>query len=781
MVETDLEILPVILLGNIMLFPGNEMRLDIEKKENDLILDIATLTEYNTVLLVNNDEMDGDLPRMGIVATVIERNTLPNGKMGYVLKALRRTHIKTYQNDDSMEYPLLAILSDEEGNPISREDNKVYVSKLIHELAQYKKTFSFINDTLFLMFRKEKDLNLLTDLIVPRLLLDEERMHEYLITFDVIKRAHMLLEDMYEQQQIYALEHKIDEKVKKEMDQHQKEYVLRERIKMIQEELGEKEFALQEVEKWESILVEKELPEAVLARLKKEMMRYQSLPSMSPELNVIHSYIEWILELPWTTNSKDCRKLKLVKKRLDQTHAGLEKVKMRIIEFLAVRQMSDDYQSPILCLVGPPGVGKTSLAFSIAEAMERAFVKTSVGGVSDESEIMGHRRTYIGSMPGRIIQSLAKTNTNDPVFLIDEIDKMTKGVNGDPSSCFLEILDPEQNRYFKDNYLEESYDLSKVLFILTANDIDEIPEPLKDRLEIITLSGYTEFEKVEIVKKHMLPKLCRSHGLSHKKIRMEEKEIRYIISHYTREAGVRELERQIGTILRKIVTEIVVEEKEQDQYKITQKEMIAYLGKERFEDICSGQNEIGVVNGLAYTYYGGDTLPIEVNYYKGSGTFVLTGCLGDVMKESATIALSYLKSHAEELHIPLQVLEGNDIHIHVPEGAIPKDGPSAGIALLTALFSAFTSTLIDSNMAMTGELTLQGNVLPIGGLKEKSMGASRKGIETILIPFDNLKDLDEVPEEVKNKITYIPVKTYRDVLEYVTGRKKKTNVMNRKK
>jgi ATP-dependent Lon protease len=433
--------------------------------------------------------------------------------------------------------------------------------------------------------------------------------------------------------------------------------------------------------------------------------------------------------------------------------------------------MAKSVRSPIICLVGPPGVGKTSLAFSIAKAINRNFVKISVGGVNDESEIVGHRRTYLGANPGRIIQAMKKAKSSNPVFLIDEIDKMTKDYHGDPASALLEVLDPEQNKYFSDNYIEEEYDLSKVMFILTANYIEDIPEALKDRLEIVNLKGYTEYEKLDIVKKHLIPRVCKEHGIKKSKIIMSDENILYIIRNYTREAGVRELERQISTIVRKIVTEIVINKKYKDIYKLSKKDIIRYLGKEKYHFISTTSNEVGVVNGLAYTNYGGATLPIEVNFYPGKGDLVLTGSLGDVMKESARIALSYIKANHKFFGIKYNLLVENDIHIHFVEGAIPKDGPSAGIAITTALISALTNRKIDKTLAMTGEISLRGNVLPIGGLREKSIGALRKGIKTIIIPEENLKDLDEVPNEVKKKIVYLKVNNYKEVFEIIKSYK----------
>ena len=460
----------------------------------------------------------------------------------------------------------------------------------------------------------------------------------------------------------------------------------------------------------------------------------------------------------------DNENLKQVKKSLDESHFGLKEVKDRIIEYLAVKKMSNNQNGSIICLVGPPGVGKTTLAMSIAKAINRNFVQISVGGLRDESEIIGHRRTYVGAGPGRIITSIKKAKSNNPLFLIDEVDKMNSDYKGDPSSCLLNVLDKEQNKYFSDNYIEEDFDLSNVLFILTANYIENIPDPLKDRLEIINLQGYTEYEKLDIAIKHLIPKIIKKNGLNSDYVSIDNNTILKIIRNYTKEAGVRELERQLDKIVRKIVTQIVVKNIKINKIIITEQNLIKYLGKEKYKYNEKKKEQIGVVNGLAYTPYGGDVLPIEVNYYKGKGNLILTGSLGDVMKESANIALSYLKANYRYYNINYKLFE-NDIHIHVPEGAIKKDGPSAGIALTLAILSCLTKIKIPSNLAMTGEITLRGHILEIGGLKEKSLGALRSGINKIIIPYDN--DISDLPKEVKNNIKFIKVKNFKDVYEVI--------------
>ena len=488
------------------------------------------------------------------------------------------------------------------------------------------------------------------------------------------------------------------------------------------------------------------------------------IPQGSGEASVARNYLEWLLNVPWYETTEDNSDLKEVQNILDEDHYGLKKVKERIMEYLAVKQMTGTLNAPIICLVGPPGVGKTSLAKSIARSINRKFVKMSLGGVKDEAEIRGHRRTYLGSMPGRVIQGMKQAGVINPVFLIDEIDKMGYDYKGDPSSALLEVLDPEQNKLFSDHYLEEPYDLSKVMFIATANYLDNIPAPLQDRLEIIELPSYTELDKVHIAEEHLIPKQIKMNGLKPSQFKLKEKELLFLIRHYTREAGVRQLERLIGSLCRKTVLAILNNDKK--SVTVTEKLIKEWLGKEIFDyGVKEKKNQVGVVTGLAYTQFGGDVLSVEVNYFEGKGSLIMTGKLGDVMKESAEIALDYVKAHAKEYDIDPKFFSSHDIHIHVPEGAVPKDGPSAGVTLTTALVSALSDKPVHSDLAMTGEVTLRGNVLPIGGLREKSLAAHRAGIKKILIPKANVRDLDDVPEAVKESITFVPVETMAQVLK----------------
>lgn len=591
--------------------------------------------------------------------------------------------------------------------------------------------------------------------------IDEKQ--NFLEELNVEKRCEMMLEHIAREKQIEEIEKNINDKVKERIEEGQRDYYLREKLKSIKEELGDVGSS-SDIEDLKEKLENNPYPEHVKAKAREEFKRFEMLPPATGESGVIRTYLEWLLNIPWYQKSEDNKDLTKAEAILDEDHYGLDKVKERILEYLAVKQMTNSLKAPIICLVGPPGVGKTSLAKSVARALDRKFVKASLGGVKDEAEIRGHRRTYLGSMPGRIIQGMKKAGVTNPVFLIDEIDKMSSDFKGDPSSAMLEVLDPEQNNLFSDHYIEEAYDLSDVLFIATANYRENIPAALYDRLEIIDLSSYTELEKLNIAKKHLLKKQIEANGLKPAQLSIDDEMYLYIIRHYTREAGVRQLERTLGTLCRKTVLEILKNKKK--TIKITKKLVNEWLGHEKFEyGAKENKDQVGVVTGLAYTQFGGDILPIEVNYFEGKGKLIVTGQLGDVMKESTEIALDYIKSNAKKFKIDPKFFEEHDIHIHVPEGAVPKDGPSAGVTLTTALVSAITAQPVKSTIAMTGEVTLRGNVLPIGGLKEKSLAAHRSGIKKIVIPKGNVKDLDDVPEEVRKDITYYPVDKVDQVIK----------------
>ena len=751
--------LPVILLKGIILLPHNTLKLEFDSKNLDNnVIDMSLLFHDSYILVVS--EYKEKNTKIGVLSKLDNILQLPNGNTRVDLKGIRRLNIVEFLNFKSND-PLESIVSEIE---IEKVDNEqIIINKLKKELKLYVNNIPYISNGVLSIIDKTTSLDKFTDLVVPNIINNKDRLLDYLNNVSPISRGEMLLKDIYEEKEMFQIERNLDLKVKKEMDETQKQFFLREKMKILKEELGDSSKE-NDFDKLKKRIDDLDCPIKIKEKLNYELNRYQSCVSMSPELNIIRDYIEWLLCLPWNNYTIDNNNLKEVKKSLNESHYGLKEVKNRIIEYLAVNQMSKNQNGSIICLVGPPGVGKTTLAASIAKAINRNFVQISVGGIRDESEIIGHRRTYIGANPGRIISSMKKAKSNNPLFLIDEVDKMSSDYKGDPSSCLLSILDKEQNKFFSDNYIEEEYDLSNVLFILTANYIENIPDPLKDRLEIINLTGYTEYEKLDIATKYLIPKIISRNGLKKEFISIDNNTILKIIRNYTKEAGVRELERQLDKIIRKIVTQIVIDNIKINKLIINEQNLNKYLGKEKYKYNNKTKEQVGVVNGLAYTPFGGDVLPIEVNYYKGKGNLILTGSLGEVMKESATIALSYLKANHKFYKINYDMFE-NDIHIHVPEGAIKKDGPSAGIALTLAIFSALTNLKIPSDIAMTGEITLRGHVLEIGGLKEKSLGALRSGIKRIIIPYDN--DISELPKEVKDNIRFFKVKKFKEVLEVI--------------
>ncbi len=605
----------------------------------------------------------------------------------------------------------------------------------------------------------------LADTIAMYLPCSLARKQKILETLNVNERLLLVAQTVEQESSIIVIEEEINRKVRESVDENQREFYLREKLKAIREELGDTVDKEDDASYIKQQLEENPYPEHVKKKILEELHRFEAMPQASSEANVVRTYIDWMMKIPWFEETADIEDINHVQVVLDEDHYGLEKVKERIVEHLAVKQMTKSLKAPIICLAGPPGVGKTSLSKSIARALGREFVKASLGGVRDEAEIRGHRRTYLGSMPGRIIQSMKKAGVVNPVFLLDEIDKMASDYKGDPTSAMLEVLDPEQNSFFSDNYLEEPYDLSKVLFIATANDLGSIPAPLLDRLEIIELSSYTEQEKLMIAKNNLIPKQLKLHGLKAEQLKISDGAIMEIIRHYTREAGVRNLERLIAKVCRKAVLEILKVGKE--SFVVEKDNLEAILSKAPYTHTKKQKEPtVGVVTGLAWTQFGGDILPIEVTYFKGNGKLIITGQLGDVMKESASIALDYLKANAAKYGLEDKEFAKFDIHIHVPEGAVKKDGPSAGVTLTTALYSAFANKLVRNDIAMTGEVTLRGNVLPIGGLKEKAISAHRSGIKKIIIPSQNEKDIEDIPNEVRNEIEIVLADHVDDVFEH---------------
>lgn len=767
MVKTNL---PVILLKGIILLPENEVKLEFDKNVSKDMIDLSELFHDNRILVINpRDPLEekpdiNDLPKMGVVALINRKIELPDGRIRLIIRGIERALVSEYVHlkpgNDVME----AIIAPVAFQILDEMVEKALIQKIKRELENYVKTVSYMSNSILGIISNVTSLEKLTDLVAPFLPLSQGRLLEYLMEEQSSVRASMILEDIYQEEELFHIEKQIDQKVKNKLEKNQREFILEEKIKVMKEELGKGNSKDDYVSSIKDKLNSREFPASIRSRIEKDLSYYEGLPMMSSEASILRSYIDWLIHFPWCVETKDNEDLNCVKEILDSSHYGLTNVKNRIIEYLAVMKLTDHVHAPILCLVGPPGVGKTTLASSIARAMGRKFAKVSVGGIHDEGEIKGHRKTYIGASPGRIIKAIDKSESSNPVLLIDEIDKMTKDVHGDPSSALLEVLDREQNQKFSDHYIEEEVDLSKVMFIATANYIEDIPAPLLDRLEVVALSSYTEFEKLDIAKRHLIPKICEEHGLMGYDVSFRDEAIIQIIRCYTKEAGVRELERQIASIVRKVVTSMVLYHKRIDHLVISEKSIEKYLGRRKYHDKSNESvYQVGVVTGLAYTSFGGDILPIEVNHYEGSGNLVLTGSLGDVMKESARIALSYIKSNHKLFRIDYSLLTNRDIHIHVPEGAIPKDGPSAGIALTTALISALTGSKVDQKVAMTGEITLRGEVLAIGGLREKCIGAHRNGVKMILIPDDNKKDLEEVPKEVRDSITFITVRNYKEV------------------
>jgi len=766
-------ILPVIILRGAVLFPHCELRLEIKNEIDKKIINESEKFNDNHILIVNllnpveENIEDKNLSKIATIGRIKMNMNINDSTKRVIIEGLNRVNVIEYLNIEEKESVLLAEIESTTKFVIKQNDEVALIRKLQKELEEFVNKAPYISNSILSQILEENSISKITDLIANFIPVIFDRKLQYLFAINPYKRVIMILEDIKAEEEIIKLENKIEENLKKHLDDSQKEFILREKIRIIKEELGDISVKDSDIEELRVKIDKLKCNDKIKDKLNSELKKYELLNPNSPELNLVRNYIEWLVELPWNVFTKEEVDLNKVRDALDESHYGLDKVKTRIIEFLAVKQTSSYMKSPIICLVGPPGVGKTTLGISIAKSINRKFTKISVGGINDEAEIRGHRRTYIGANPGRIITAMKRVKSSNPVILIDEIDKMSRDYKGDPASALLEALDKEQNKYFSDNYIEEEYDLSNVLFVLTANELYKIPEPLRDRLEIIELSGYTEYEKLDIAKKHLIKREIKEHNLKKCKVVIEDEAVLTIIRSYTKEAGVRELERLIATIIRKIITENVIEKKSEKEYIITSKNIEKYLGKKKyFDSEKSKESEVGVSIGLAYTGYGGTILPIEVNYFDGKGDLVLTGSLGEVMKESAKIALSYIKSNFEFFNIEKDLIKNSDIHIHVPEGAIPKDGPSAGIALTTALISAFKNKKIKKDTALTGEITLRGTILPIGGLKEKAMGAHRNNIKNVIVPKENERDLDEIPKEIIKDLNFIFVSNYKEVYEY---------------
>lgn len=763
-------IVPLLPLRGVLVYPTMVLHLDVGREKSVQALEKAMVDDHLIFLTTQkdisiDDPTEEDVFHMGTLTKVKQMLKLPNGTIRVLVEGLKRAEVISFF--DEVDYYLVSLRTYEDRETKDAEDQAL-MRTMLDYFEQYIKMSKKISAETYSSVADIEEPGRMADIISSHLPLKLKEKQEILEIVDIKERMNRIIEILHNEKEVLNLEKKIGQRVKRSMERTQKEYYLREQMKAIQKELGEKEGKTGEIAELTEKIEQAGMPEHVKATALKELDRYEKVPSSSAESAVIRNYIEWLISLPWTKKTDDDLDIHKAERILNKDHYGLEKVKERVLEYLAVQQLTRSLKAPILCLAGPPGVGKTSLARSIATSLNRKFVRISLGGVRDESEIRGHRRTYVGAMPGRIIQGMRKAGTINPVFLLDEIDKMSSDFRGDPSAALLEVLDPEQNHNFSDHYIEEPYDLSKVMFIATANDLSTIPGPLRDRMEIITIAGYTELEKIHIAKDHLLPKQIKEHGLTKSQLQVREDAIQNVIRHYTREAGVRGLERQIAAICRKTAKIIVSGEKK--RVVVSEKNVEEFLGKPKFRyGQAEMEDQIGVATGLAYTTVGGDTLHIEVSLSPGKGKLVLTGKLGDVMKESAQAAFSYVRSKAKELGIDENFHEKYDIHIHVPEGAVPKDGPSAGITIATALVSALSGKPIKKEVGMTGEITLRGRVLPIGGVKEKTLSAHRAGLTKIILPKENEKDIDDIPESVRDDLDFVLVSHVDEVLKHALG------------
>ncbi|MFD0674382.1 endopeptidase La [Cohnella sp. GCM10027633] len=760
--------IPLLPLRGLLVYPSMVLHLDVGREKSVKALEQCMVDDH-MILLCSQSEINieeptqDDIYRVGTIAKVRQMLKLPNGTIRVLVEGVNRAEIEQYLPNDNYYEVLAHELHEGQTNDseldalmravLSQFENYINLSKKVTP-----ETLAAVSDI--------DQPGRLADVITSHLSLKIKDKQEILETVEVRPRLEKLLDFLNNEREVLELERKISQRVKKQMEKTQKEYYLREQMKAIQKELGEKEGRAGEAEELRNQLEDAELPEKIAIKVLKEIDRLEKMPAASAEGAVIRTYVEWLLTLPWSKLTEDDLDIAKAEAILEEEHFGLEKPKERVLEYLAVQKLVKKLKGPILCLVGPPGVGKTSLARSIAKSLGREFVRVSLGGVRDEAEIRGHRRTYVGAMPGRVLQGMRSAGTANPVFLLDEIDKMAMDFRGDPASALLEVLDPEQNATFSDHYVEVPYDLSNVMFVTTANVVHNIPRPLLDRMEMLYIPGYTELEKQQIAERHLLPKQKRDHGLEPEQLVLESDALLALIREYTRESGVRNMEQQLASICRK-AAKAIVSNPEAAPFVVDKAKLKELLGPSKFRfGMAEQEDQIGAVTGLAWTEVGGDTLVIEVTVMPGTGKLTLTGQLGDVMKESAQAAFSYTRSRVKELGIDPQFHEKHDIHIHIPEGAIPKDGPSAGITIATALISALTNRSVSRMVAMTGEITLRGRVLPIGGLKEKSLAAHRAGIRKVLIPKDNERDLRDVPESVRADLTFVPVSHMDEVLRH---------------
>ena len=753
--------LPILYLRDVVLLPFNDTRLEFSNDIDKKILNIAESNYDGYVLLINlNDPLEEEpdyntLPDIGILGKIKSKIDLPNGITRVVMTGIDRVEIVSVTNSNDILSAFVVSTKEYDYNEVEASALR---RVLYRKLDEYIDISPYMSNTVIGRITEVKNISKLSDIIVSELPLEYNEVLKYVSITNPMNRIREITLDLSKEIETVRLENEIEDNLKVKLEEEQKEYMLREKIKLIKEELGEVDLKDADIDKIRNKMNSLDLPESIIKRLNEEIDRYSLTSSASPEVTTIRTYIDWLLCLPWNKLSKDNTDVKKITEVLNNSHFGLESVKKRIIEYIAVKKKTNTSNSPIICLVGPPGVGKTSLASSIAKALNKDFVKVSLGGINDEAEILGHRRTYVGASPGKIIQQMKKANTSNPVFLIDEVDKLTKDYKGDPASALLEILDKEQNDKFCDNYIEEEFDLSNVMFILTANNIGGIPAPLLDRLEIIELSSYTIYEKLNIAKYHLIPDLLNEYKV--KNIKFTDSAIQKIITYYTKEAGARDLYRQIDSIIRKAI----INNDKSSKIVIDNGDVEAYLGATKYNITINDTNtKTGIVNGLAYTMYGGNILKVTCTLYPGKGNVTLTGALGDVIKESIYIALSYIKANNTMFKIDYKIFEEVDFHFHIEEGSIPKDGPSAGVTIVTAILSLLKNKIIPNNVSMTGEITLRGKILPVGGLKEKLIAATTNGIDTVYLPLESSKEFSLLPSEVRDNLNIILVEDYEDV------------------
>lgn len=758
--------LPLLPLRGYVVFPHSLLNLDVGRAKSIDAVNTAMRHDGQIILAAQKDvnveePNSADIHDMGTLATIKQVISLPGGTVRVLVEGRARAFIRTILTEEPYMSAEVDVLAEDSSVTVYVE---VLMRRLLESFEQLVRVGKKIAPEIYISVSTIDEPSKLADTIAANLNLTIEDKQLVLATGDIAERIEQVSEFVARELEILEIEKKLGNRVRKQMEKNQREYYLREQMKAIQKELGQRDDRGTEAEDLRQKITQANLPAEVEERCNKELDRLERMPPGVAEAVVVRNYLDWVLSLPWSVQTDDALDIRKAEQILNEDHYGLDKVKARILEFLAVRHLTKQIQGPILCLVGPPGVGKTSLARSVARSLSRNFVRMSLGGVRDEAEIRGHRRTYVGAMPGRVIQGLRQIKTRNPVFLLDEIDKMSMDFRGDPSAALLEVLDAEQNNTFADHYIELPFDLSQVMFITTANSRYNIPRPLLDRMEVITISGYTEEEKLQIAIRHLVPKSLTAHGLKTEQAAFSEAGLRKIINEYTREAGVRNLEREIAGVFRKIVKQIV--SGDETCVYVTAQNVHTYLGAPRYRyNLAEKRDEIGISTGLVWTETGGDTATIEVTVMTGKGNLILTGQLGDVMRESAQAAYSYVRSRAAELGIDIEFYHNNDIHVHIPEGAIPKDGPSAGITLATALTSALAKRPVRRDVAMTGEITLRGRVLPIGGLKEKLLAAHRSGVKTVVVPRDNKRDLDDVPRNILRKLDVKLVENMAEVLD----------------